>query len=243
MKYLALFIACTLLFPGLAINGKVKPLDVIKVTVHVKNETGEPIKYAWIFAELWKGLIPLKKRGSTDEQGKCTFRWMASAGYLKIRVEAPYYFKGHLSKSIEAPGNYQFNITLYHAPPLDEIPKASIEGRVSFVLLNIPIKGAIVETYPVLSSVECYVPEGGGTKTREDGKFPPLPVLCLNTLRLEDGRIVYDYNRSTKCVVEVAIYNLVWRRTIEVYPNETIWLDIHVFSLLWLLIYILSRDT
>ncbi|MCD6411067.1 MAG: hypothetical protein J7L20_01365 [Thermoplasmata archaeon] len=40
MKYLALFIACTLLFPGLAVDGKVKPLDVIKVTVLVKNETG-----------------------------------------------------------------------------------------------------------------------------------------------------------------------------------------------------------
>jgi len=175
MKYLALFIACTLLFPGLAINGKVKPLDVIKVTVHVKNETGESIKYAWIFAELWKGLIPLKKRGSTDEQGKCTFRWMASAGYLKIRVEAPYYFKGYLSKSIEAPGDYQFNITLYHAPPLDEIPKASIEGRVGFVLLNIPIKGAIVETYPVLSSVECYVPKLAEPRPERMVNFP----LCL----------------------------------------------------------------
>ena len=85
--------------------------------------------------------------------------------------------------------DYQFNITLYHVPPLDEIPKARIEGKVKFVLLNVPIEGAIVEAYPILSEVESYVPVTVGTKTRERGEFSP-PVPCLNTLRLEDGRVI-----------------------------------------------------
>lgn len=197
----------------------------ISVIVHVNDAiTGKPLDGAIVFGKI-SGIPNLhKKIRYTDKDGKCELSWVMKKGDVKMLVEKAFYFVKRLSLHFDEPGEYVVNVSLYPLPPEDEIPNATIEGQVTYVLLRMPVKGIVVEAYPIqaypefFNKVECFTPVGFATKTGENGKFI-LPVYCPGTVKLVNGSVVYDYSQPTRFIVETTLGLGIG--TVNVYPGDT----------------------